>query len=119
MCVADALYMLLGVTPENKGAEVLVLLEKWRDKKVSCMSLQSANDLTYWMYITATHLLLILVYAVESGILHSCRNEREPHSEFSSRAVACVMSLFFACSLKKLTFETHSTCRQMCGNQPE
>jgi hypothetical protein len=32
VCVADALYMLLGVTPANKGVEVLCMLEMWRDK---------------------------------------------------------------------------------------
>jgi hypothetical protein len=35
VCVADALYMLLGVTPANKGAEVLCMLEMWRDRQLS------------------------------------------------------------------------------------
>ena len=35
VCVADALYMLLGVTPVNKGTEVLWILEMWRDKQLS------------------------------------------------------------------------------------
>ena len=35
MCVADALYMLLGVTPANKGTEVLCMLEMWRDRQLS------------------------------------------------------------------------------------
>ena len=35
VCVADALYMLLGVTPANKGAEVLCMLEMWRDKQLA------------------------------------------------------------------------------------
>ena len=35
VCVADALYMLLGITPANKGTEVLCLLEMWREKGLS------------------------------------------------------------------------------------
>jgi hypothetical protein len=35
VCVADALYMLLGVTPANKGTEVLCMLEMWRDRQLS------------------------------------------------------------------------------------
>ena len=33
--MADALYMLLGVTPANGGSEVRCLLQKWRDKDLT------------------------------------------------------------------------------------
>ena len=35
VCVADALYMLLGVTPANEGAEVRCMLQMWREKKLT------------------------------------------------------------------------------------
>ena len=30
--VADALYILLGVTPDNRGEEVYRMLQSWKDK---------------------------------------------------------------------------------------
>jgi len=35
VCVADALYMLLGVTPANEGAEVRCMLQMWREKNLT------------------------------------------------------------------------------------
>ena len=35
VCIADALYMLLGITPANQGREVLSMLQMWKDKQLT------------------------------------------------------------------------------------